>query len=637
MENIFVEFLPPWIETGRQPAFYDKESGSVLQQTARMYARVNMLIRMFNKLSKQTKQTVEEYIDKFNELHDYVMDYFANLDVQEEINNKLDDMTEAGTLQEIVASYLNSRAVFGYDSVSEMKSADNLLDGSYAKTSGFVEINDGGGATYKIRTATEDDVVDNMTLIELDSGLIAQLLIEPTMTTRQFGSSVNADVNVLTKALSLCETVILSDNMTIAPQQVQITGNHTFDLDGHKITMGDNNNIEWANLIRVNTSGLITIKNGELDGNSAGQTVAHVINNTGILVTTGNCIIENMKIHDFLYEGIITNGHTFTTVKECNIYDCGRNGIAFLSWDSVVVENCEFSGSIENQQNIANIDVEPYTDESFMGPVDIRNCLFKDDEMTEAIQTYLDANQHISAEVRISDCTTYNRISIGHDTARRSSYTLTNIVFREMSDRNAFLIYDTVNDIRLINAKFVSCAYPIKVTQSQTFYHTSNVKIDCVCLGTLPTKGIEFELPEGTLTYPHPLENFDITILNSNTITGWQLLHNSTIKTNPYIDISGPTLDFNHFWSDIYLTGWGSNVNLDTVYQKTTHINPSFTVHTNNTNQVRSEKLPQMTNIGNGGVQLSNGASFSITVHNWNYDNFIVDNITGVYTARTIS
>jgi exopolysaccharide biosynthesis protein len=104
MENIFVEFLPPWVETGLQPAFYDKESGTVLQQTARMYARVNMLIRMFNKLSKNTKEVVEEYITKFNELHDYVYDYFDNLDVQEEINNKMDELVEDGTLQRILNS-----------------------------------------------------------------------------------------------------------------------------------------------------------------------------------------------------------------------------------------------------------------------------------------------------------------------------------------------------------------------------------------------------------------------------------------------------------------------------------------------------------------------------------------------------
>lgn len=107
MENIFVEFLPPWVETGLQPAFYDKESGTVLQQTARMYARVNMLIRMFNKLSKQTKETVEEYINKFNELKEYVDDYFDNLDVQEEINNKLEQMAKSGELTHLISTYID--------------------------------------------------------------------------------------------------------------------------------------------------------------------------------------------------------------------------------------------------------------------------------------------------------------------------------------------------------------------------------------------------------------------------------------------------------------------------------------------------------------------------------------------------
>lgn len=128
MENIFVEFLPPWIETGLQPAFYDKESGTVLQQTARMYARVNMLIRMFNKLSKQTKEeierfetevnddmtqykegidaTVANYIEQFNTLYNYVHDYFDNLDVQREVNNKLDEMAGDGTLEALISTHI---------------------------------------------------------------------------------------------------------------------------------------------------------------------------------------------------------------------------------------------------------------------------------------------------------------------------------------------------------------------------------------------------------------------------------------------------------------------------------------------------------------------------------------------------
>lgn len=164
MENIFVEFLPPWIETGLQPAFYDKESGTVLQQTARMYARVNMLIRMFNKLSKNTKTTVEDYINQFNELHDYVHDYFDNLDVQEEINNKLDAMAESGQLATIIAQYVGLTKV--YDTQADLL-ADTFITSGFAKTLGLAVKGDGFGALYKI-----DETGD----LQLASGAYATML-----------------------------------------------------------------------------------------------------------------------------------------------------------------------------------------------------------------------------------------------------------------------------------------------------------------------------------------------------------------------------------------------------------------------------------------------------------------------------
>ena len=133
MQNIFVELLPPWIETGLQPAFYDKESGTVLQQTARMYAKVNELITGFDDLSKDTHDTVEEYIDKFNELnddfvelHDYVEDYFENLDVQTEINNKLDAMVEDGTLAEMIDPVLEAFEAEIRDQVNTIGDVTNL-------------------------------------------------------------------------------------------------------------------------------------------------------------------------------------------------------------------------------------------------------------------------------------------------------------------------------------------------------------------------------------------------------------------------------------------------------------------------------------------------------------------------------
>lgn len=209
MDKLFVNFLPPWVETNIQPAFYDKESGSVLQQTARMYAKVNCLVRMFNKLSKETKETVDEYIAKFVELKDFVDTYFENLDVQEEINNKLDAMAEAGTLQEIISEYLNSKAVFGFDTVADMKSSANLIDGSFARTLGYRSKNDGGGALYKIRNITNDDVVDEGFIVAMNDDqnqLVAELIIENNeVNVKQFGAygdGTHDDTTAISNALS---------------------------------------------------------------------------------------------------------------------------------------------------------------------------------------------------------------------------------------------------------------------------------------------------------------------------------------------------------------------------------------------------------------------------------------------------
>lgn len=48
----------------------------------------------------------QEYIVLVNELKEFVDNYFENLDVQEEINNKLDEMVESGEFQEFIDEYL---------------------------------------------------------------------------------------------------------------------------------------------------------------------------------------------------------------------------------------------------------------------------------------------------------------------------------------------------------------------------------------------------------------------------------------------------------------------------------------------------------------------------------------------------
>ena len=120
MKN-FINFLPPWVETNIQPAFYDKESGSCIQQTARMYAKVNQLVRIAN----EQYAKIEEFIAKFVELKDYVEDYFENLDVQEEINNKLNEMAEDGTLADIISTYVSEPLETMQNNINDFESNVN--------------------------------------------------------------------------------------------------------------------------------------------------------------------------------------------------------------------------------------------------------------------------------------------------------------------------------------------------------------------------------------------------------------------------------------------------------------------------------------------------------------------------------
>lgn len=314
MENIFVEFLPPWVETGLQPAFYDKESGTVLQQTARMYARVNMLIRMFNKLSKNTKteienfettvnETVQEYIEKFNQLHDYVEDYFDNLDVQEEINNKLDAMAEAGTLQEIIYEYINAKAIFCYDTVASMKSATNLVDGSYAETLGYHARNDGGSGLYKIRTKLVTDTIDEMMLIAIGSTLVAELVVVNEINSKQcglLGDGTTDETVALNKFFALPNTFdkVLNNGLYISSNTIFIKGRWSDQEPTTQKIIFDRATIKYTGTAGNASIIIFDMKHAEIDGlNIATNSNDNYVQLTGCWYSVfNNWVIRNLKI-----------------------------------------------------------------------------------------------------------------------------------------------------------------------------------------------------------------------------------------------------------------------------------------------------------------------------------------------------
>lgn len=138
--------------------------------------------QLFCKLGKEINKVINSTNTlgtQVETLTDYVSNYFDNLDVQEEINKKLDEMAESGELTNIISDYLNLNGVLPFNTISDMISSDNLIENSTCKTLGNMEFNDGLGRFYKIEKiiSVNPAEVDGIKLISLGrDNLYARLI-----------------------------------------------------------------------------------------------------------------------------------------------------------------------------------------------------------------------------------------------------------------------------------------------------------------------------------------------------------------------------------------------------------------------------------------------------------------------------
>lgn len=92
----------------------------------------NTIIPAVNNNAECVKELQELYV----KLKNYVDNYFENLDVQSEINNKLDEMAEDGTLAQIIEDYatipeLTEKVTKNENNISELQINVNLLKNNF--------------------------------------------------------------------------------------------------------------------------------------------------------------------------------------------------------------------------------------------------------------------------------------------------------------------------------------------------------------------------------------------------------------------------------------------------------------------------------------------------------------------------
>ena len=146
-----------------------------------------------NRLNKQDSE-LSQNIKKQNEIIQ------ANKLKQDELERKYDEQIKnIASSEPQNAEIVDARAgfptlgsiikqkIYHFKNISEMKNCLTLVPGDVVETLGYREINDGGGATYKIRSKTSGDIEDNGKIHFVGTNLVAELIIEKEINVLSFG------------------------------------------------------------------------------------------------------------------------------------------------------------------------------------------------------------------------------------------------------------------------------------------------------------------------------------------------------------------------------------------------------------------------------------------------------------------
>lgn len=355
------------------------------QLLSKIGGKLNEVIKNENNLNENFTNLYNAYLA----LKAYVDEYFDNLDIQEEINAKLDEMAESGVLADIIAQYIQLQGLLCYNTVAEMKSAENLVDGSFALTYGFHSYNDGGGAKYKIREVTNQDIVDEITIIALaDDQLIAELIIDDYINVKQFGAygdNTHDDNQTLQTAIDyalssnklnvkiplgtyLFNELVIKENINVIGDNATLKVKDDVCVDNtanyYPIKMNDNTSIQGI------------VFDGNKDNNelylvadiitTAGDNIIiknnvfkNVIDSAIMLSESINSIIENNIIEDARDCGIYCNNNSsdkelFDTIRSNTIKNCVASAIAMKRGTRYItiidndLINCEFGITSEH-------------------------------------------------------------------------------------------------------------------------------------------------------------------------------------------------------------------------------------------------------------------------------------------------
>lgn len=257
------------------------------------YQLICKVVEFLNTVITSQNEVIQQMIDvtaDFNQLSDYVDHYFDNLDIQEEINHKLDEMAENGTLEEIVSRYFEHIVItplqFGAEGdgvTDDTESVQNAID--YAIANGVaLHIPDG---TY----------------------LVSQLTINGRIT--MYGNGVNSVIKSIDSNNEDCVIYIVNAG-------INYCSIHDFKIDGNK-----------ANQSSAVDGIKLYVNSNTVNPDKYGNLYNLVITNTsgnGITLDSTQSAIREMRLDNITITGTALHGYNFLKVTDTMITRCVAAG-----------------------------------------------------------------------------------------------------------------------------------------------------------------------------------------------------------------------------------------------------------------------------------------------------------------------
>lgn len=229
---------------------------------------MNKIINSVNTTGNQ----VETLTTAFNELQNYVTNYFNNLDVQEEINNKLDEMVQDGTLEQILNKFFTETTGLTFATFQDLKDNVKLAVGNKCKTLGFYTVNDGGEGLYYI-TDTENT---NLPQIKINDTLYANLIFDKNINVKAMGCYGD---NIHDDTLTIQSLLNLNYDLYFPTGEYLVSKNEELNFE---------NNDEPCLAIQTKVDKKLIGNNATLISNIHAQGILEIINSTNIIIDSLN-------------------------------------------------------------------------------------------------------------------------------------------------------------------------------------------------------------------------------------------------------------------------------------------------------------------------------------------------------------